>query len=82
VNDIRLPRMWLARIRDGRVGWVKVDGMTAHQRGDRVRLVVADQGGANEMALVEITDVTTITDDYDDGREIIVCTIVSVKLVD
>jgi hypothetical protein len=61
--------MWLARIRDGRVGWVKIGGTTAHQR-------------ANEMALVEITDVTAITDDCDDGREIIVCTIVSVKLVD
>jgi hypothetical protein len=82
MKPINISTDWLARLRADRVSWVHVDGASGAQRGDQVTLgILMANGALTERVTAEITDVSPITIVNDDHREVVVATIVSVKLL-
>lgn len=77
--------LWLARLREKRVSYIRVPGPSSAQRGDIVTLEVTsglDTEQPPARVSAEVTDATVITWPNQDDEDVVVCTIVSVQLRD
>lgn len=77
--------LWMARLREKRVSYIHVPGVSSAQRGDIITLeVVSNLDTEQPPARVsaEVTDATVITWPNQDDEDVVVCTIVSVQLRD
>lgn len=83
--SIVVPPLWLARLREKRVSYIRVPGPSSAQRGDIVTLEVAsglDTEQPEVRVSASVTDATIITWPNQDDEDVVVCTIVSVQLRD
>jgi hypothetical protein len=91
VTRVEISQEWLGRLRAGRVSWVPHEGASGAQRGDQVTLVVPGKNREPEAQITaEVTDATLITtwatlittwSDDQARRELVVVTVISVKLL-
>lgn len=82
-SAIVVPPLWLARLRERRVSYIRVPGASSAQRGDIITLEVTGGLDAEQPAVrvsAEVTDATVITWPNQDDEDVVVCTIVSVQL--